>query len=140
MQQFASLVRLGDTASGHSAFPARDQPQDGEGARPHLVSAGKCLARARIALTVPATLATRPLSARSLLRTLRLALCDGGGRAGAGSATPSITLAFAPASRLANCSLMNSIDRSICSSVMALMSPECSTWSSRGTRYAQIFI
>src|SRR5262245_44297238 len=49
-------------------------------------------------------------------------------------------LAFAPASRLANCSLMNSIDLSICSSVMALMPPECSTWSSRGTRSAQIFI
>jgi hypothetical protein len=34
------------------------------------------------ALSVPTTLAARPLSARSLLRTLRLALCDGGGRAG----------------------------------------------------------
>src|SRR5262249_25640960 len=32
------------------------------------------------ALSVPTTLAARPLSARSLLRTLRLALRDGGGR------------------------------------------------------------
>ena len=31
----------------------------------------------------------------SLLRVLRLGLRDGGGRAGTGSATPSITLAFA---------------------------------------------
>src|SRR5262249_1055012 len=48
-----------------------------------------------------ATLAARPLSVRSLLRTLRLALRDGGGKAGTGSGTPSITFAFAPASRLA---------------------------------------
>src|SRR5262249_24711971 len=48
------------------------------------------------ALSVPTTLAARPLSARSLLRALRLALRDGGGRAGTGSGTPSITLAFFP--------------------------------------------
>src|SRR5262249_33135423 len=55
---------------------------------------------------------------------------------GAGNATvsavPSITLAFAAASRLAIISLMNSMERSICSSVMALMPPECSTRKSRG--------
>src|SRR5262245_21039285 len=89
--------------------------------------------------SVPTTLAARLLLAQSLLRTLRLALCDGGGRAGTGSGTPSITLAFAPASRLANCSLMNSIDCSICSSVIALTPPECSNFSSFGTSMAQTF-
>src|SRR5262249_42574426 len=47
----------------------------------------------------------------SLLRVLRLGL-RGAGRA-AGSATPSTTLAFAAASRLASISLISSIDRSI---------------------------
>src|SRR5262249_10301573 len=79
------------------------------------------------ALSVPTTLAARPLSARSLLRTLRLALRDGGGRAGTGSGTPSITFAFAPASRCASISFINSIPRSICSSVIAFTPP---LWSS----------
>src|SRR5262245_26551747 len=80
------------------------------------------------ALSVPTTVAARPLSARSLLRTLRLTLCDGGGRAGTGSATPSIILAFAPASRFAIISLISSIPRSNCSSVIALTPPECSNF------------
>src|SRR5262245_24367835 len=92
------------------------------------------------ALSVPTTLAARPLSARSLLRTLRLALRDGGGRAGTGSASPSITLAFASASRLAISSSIASMARSICSSVIALTPPVCSTWSSRGTSKAHIFM
>src|SRR5215470_14922327 len=71
------------------------------------------------ALSVPTTLAARPLSARSLLRTLRLALRDGGGRAGTGSGAPSITLAFAPASRCASICWISSIPRSSCSSVFA---------------------
>src|SRR5262249_3756555 len=70
---------------------------------------------------------------RALLRTLRLALRDGGGRAGTGSGTPSITLAFAPASRCAISSLITSIERSISSSVIALTPPECSICNSRGT-------
>src|SRR5262249_10592157 len=57
-----------------------------------------------------------------------------------GIASPSITLAFASASRCASISLINSIERSICSSVIALTPPECSNFISRGTRSAQIFI
>src|SRR5262249_58091283 len=49
------------------------------------------------------------------------------------SAVPSTTLAFAAASRLAIISLISSIERSICSVVMALMPPLCSTFISRGT-------
>src|SRR5262249_25481633 len=88
---------------------------------------------------LPTTLAARLLSARSLLRTLRLALRDGGGGGGTGSATPSITLAFAPASRLAINSSMASMARSICSSIIALTPPECSNFISRGTSIAQTF-
>src|SRR5262245_13214268 len=89
------------------------------------------------ALSVRTTLAARPLSARSLLRTLRLALRDGGGRAGTGSGTPSITLAFAPASRCASISLMSSIPRSICSVLIALTPPECSNFIS-GLRFPHL--
>jgi hypothetical protein len=81
------------------------------------------------ALSVLTTLAARPLFARSLLRTLRLALRDGGGRAGTGSGTPSITLAFAPASRSASMPLISSMLLSICSSLIDLTPPECSTCS-----------
>src|SRR5262245_36843887 len=56
----------------------------------------------------------------------------GAGRA-AGSATPSITLAFAAASRCASISLIISIPRSICSVVIAFTPPDCSTCISRGT-------
>src|SRR5262249_16877394 len=91
------------------------------------------------ALSVPTTLAARPLSVRWLLRTLRLALRDGGGRAGTGSATPSTTLAFAPASRFANMSLISSIERSICSVVIALTPPLCSAFMSRGTSKTSSF-
>src|SRR5262249_22964094 len=89
--------------------------------------------------SVSTTLAARPLSARSLLRTLLLALRDGAGSAAIGSATPLTTLAFAPASRCANISLISSIPRSSCSSVIALTPPECSTCISRGTSIAQTF-
>jgi hypothetical protein len=89
------------------------------------------------ALSVPTTLAARPLSARSLLRTLRLGL-RGAGRA-AGSATPSITLAFAPESRLAIICSMNSIERSSCSSVIALTPPLWSSVICRGTSKTSSF-
>src|SRR5262249_19572445 len=53
-----------------------------------------------------------------------------GTTSGAGDATvsavPSTTLAFAAASRCASISLMISIERSICSVVIALIPPECS--------------
>jgi len=91
------------------------------------------------ALSVPTTLAERPLSARARFRTLRLALRDEGGRAGTGSVIPSITLAVAPASRSASMPLISSIDRSICSSVMALTPPECSSFISRGTSKTRSF-
>src|SRR5215468_8826211 len=83
---------------------------------------------------------------QGLLERLTLALgilvppLPGAGKLGTTSASPSITLAFAAASRCAIISLMNSIARSICSVVIALTPPECSTCSSRGTRSAQIFI
>src|SRR5262249_783096 len=67
-----------------------------------------------------------------------------GTTSGAGNATvsavPSMTLAFAPASRFASISLISSIPRSSCSSVIALTPPVCSNFISRGTRCAQIFI
>src|SRR5215470_12707844 len=77
-------------------------------------------------------------SSLPLLRVLRLGL-RGAGRA-AGSATPSTTLAFAPASRAAINSLIISSDRSSCSSVMAFTPPECSNFISRGTSKAHIFM
>src|SRR5262249_59224189 len=61
------------------------------------------------------------------------------GKLGTTSASPSIPLAFAAASRLASISLINSIERSICPVVIDLIPPECSTCSSRGTRCAQTF-
>src|SRR5262249_50602305 len=73
-------------------------------------------------------------------RLRRLVLRDGGGRAGTGSGTPSITLAFAPAWRLAISSSIASIARSICSSVIALTPPEWSNFISRGTSKAHIFM
>src|SRR5215510_12916389 len=85
------------------------------------------------ALSVPTTLAARPLSARSLLRALRLALRDGGGRAGTGSGTPSITLALAPASRCAISSFSTASVCSSCSSVISLIALLCSALCSRGT-------
>src|SRR5262249_37895263 len=48
--------------------------------------------------------------------------------------------ALAPASRWAISSFRISSDRSSCSSVIALTSPECSNFISRGTRSAQIFM
>src|SRR5262249_29746601 len=72
-------------------------------------------------------------------RILRLALRDGGGRAGTGSAIPSIILAFASASRLAIISRRISIERSNCSSLIALTPPECSHFISPGTSIAQTF-
>src|SRR5262249_54523425 len=56
-----------------------------------------------------------------------------------GTASPSITLAFAAASRFAIISSINSSDRSSCSSVIALTPPECSNFISRGTSIAQTF-
>src|SRR5262249_52968525 len=50
-----------------------------------------------------------------------------------------MTLAFAPASRSASISLINSIERSICSVVIALMPAECSTCISRGTNETSNF-
>jgi hypothetical protein len=44
----------------------------------------------------------------------------------------SITLAFARASRCASISLISSMERSSCSSDIALTPPECSTFISRG--------
>src|SRR5262249_26618057 len=85
----------------------------------------------------------RPL--QGLLERLTLALgilvppLPGAGKLGTTSASPSITLAFAPASRCASISLMISIERSICSSVIALTPPECSNFSSFGTSMAQTF-
>src|SRR5262249_16881998 len=82
---------------------------------------------------------------QGLLERLTLALgilvppLPGAGKLGTASDCPSITLAFASAARSASISLINSIDCSICSVVIALMPPECSTCSSRGTRYAQTF-
>src|SRR5262249_35066019 len=63
----------------------------------------------------------------------------GAGKLGTTSASPSITLAFAAASRLASISLINSILRSICSVVIALMPPDCSTCISRGTNKTSNF-
>src|SRR5262249_53719564 len=65
------------------------------------------------------------------LTGLRLGL-QGTDRA-AGSATPSITLAFAPASRFARNPSRASIACSSCSSDIALTLPVCSTCISRGT-------
>src|SRR5262249_3230062 len=77
-----------------------------------------------------------PLSAAAL--TDRSANTSGAGKLGTTSASPSLTLAFAAASRLASISLINSIPRSICSVVIALMPPECSNFISRGTSKAHI--
>src|SRR5215831_3749808 len=82
---------------------------------------------------------------QGLLERLTLALgilvppLPGAGKLGTTSASPSITLAFAAASRLAINSLMISIPRSSCSSVIALTPPECSNFISRGTSIAQTF-
>src|SRR5262249_45366068 len=57
----------------------------------------------------------------------------GGGRAGTGSGTPSTTLAFAAASRSAISSFISSIERSSCSSVIALTPPAVSSVICRGT-------
>src|SRR5262249_23565767 len=81
---------------------------------------------------------------QGLLERLTLALgilvppLPGAGKLGTTSASPSITLAFAAASRLAIISLMNSIERSICSVVMSLITLLCSTLCSRGTSRARI--
>src|SRR5262249_22285713 len=75
-------------------------------------------------------------SARSLQELLALTAV-GAGKLGV--ASPSITLAFAPASRCASISFISSIPRSICSVVIALTPPECSTCNSRGTSSAQTF-
>ena len=48
-------------------------------------------------------------------------------------------LGIAAASRCASISLMISIERSICSVVITLIPPECSTCISRGTNIAQTF-
>ena len=76
------------------------------------------------------------MAARPLQRVLAL-IAVGAGKIG--SATPSTTLAFAAASRCASISLMISIERSIYSSVIALMPPLGSTFISRDTRSAQTF-
>src|SRR5262245_25468639 len=55
------------------------------------------------------------------------------------SAVPSITLAFAPASRCASISSIYASVRSSCSSLIALTPPECSNFISRGTSIAQTF-
>ena len=55
------------------------------------------------------------------------------------SLTPSIILAFAPASRLAISSFISSIDRSSCSSVISLIALLCSTLRSRGTSSARLY-
>src|SRR5262249_9697428 len=60
------------------------------------------------------------------------------GKLGTASASPSITLAFAP-SRWAISSFITSRDHSSCSSVIALTPPECSNFISRGTSKAQTF-
>src|SRR5262245_8648752 len=56
-----------------------------------------------------------------------------------GIASPSITLAFAAASRLAIISLISSIPRLICSVVIAFTPPDCSTFISRGTNETSNF-
>src|SRR5262245_50163520 len=73
--------------------------------------------------------------ARSLQELLALTAV-GAGKLGV--ASPSITLAFAPASRCASISLISSIERSICSVVMSLIALLCSTLCSRGTSRARI--
>src|SRR5262249_39536820 len=62
----------------------------------------------------------------------------GAGKLGTTSASPSITLAFAPASRFAIISLSSSTVRSSCSSAMSLIGLLCSTLCSRGTSRARI--
>src|SRR5262245_15548804 len=62
----------------------------------------------------------------------------GGGKLG--TASPSTTLAFAAASRLAIISLMISMPHSISSVLIALTPPECSNFISRGTSKAHIFM
>src|SRR5262249_31133119 len=82
---------------------------------------------------------------QGLLERLTLALgilvppLPGVGKLGTTSASPSITLAFAAASRCAIISSMISIERANCSSDIALTPPECSNFISRGTRSAQTF-
>src|SRR5262245_60573770 len=62
----------------------------------------------------------------------------GGGKLGTSS--PSTTLAFAAAFRLAIISLMISMPHSISSVLIALTPPECSNFISRGTSKAHIFM
>src|SRR6516165_348489 len=94
---------------------------------------------------VPEYPAARARPVQGLLERLTLALgilvppLPGAGKLGTTSASPSITLAFRAASRSASIPLISSIDRSICSSVIALMPPECSNFISRGTSIAHTF-
>src|SRR5262245_50269173 len=87
------------------------------------------------ALSVPTTLAARPLSARSLLRTLRVALRDGGreGWHRLGHAVYHLGI------RACLASFISSIPRSICSVVIALTPPLGSTFISRGTNITSNF-
>src|SRR5262249_3721920 len=66
-----------------------------------------------------------PLSAAAL--TGRSANTSGAGKLGTTSPSPSITLPSAHASRCASISVINSIERSICSSVISLSGFLCST-------------
>src|SRR5262249_3803284 len=62
----------------------------------------------------------------------------GGGKLG--TASPSTTLAFAAAFRLAIISMMVSMPHSISSLFIDLTPPQCSNFISRGTSKAQIFM
>jgi len=64
----------------------------------------------------------------------------GAGKLGTTSASPSITLAPSPAFCAAIHAFIAAIASSICSSVMALTPPECSSFISLGTKSAQIFM
>src|SRR5262249_31799367 len=75
--------------------------------------------------------------ARSLQELLALTAVGAGKL---GIASPSITLAFAAASRLGIISLSSSSALSICSVVIALTPPECSNFISRGSSKAHIFM
>src|SRR5262245_45405473 len=63
----------------------------------------------------------------------------GAGKLGTTSASPSITCAVSPA-RAANIASIAAMARSICSVLIALTPPACSTFISRGTSKAQIFM